>query len=116
MKLRLIALLGTLCISPLASSHDRWILPSDFNVSAESEEIVWITSDVSASNQVFMMDKPFSASDVRVLQPNGKPTSPSSSYTGGRKSVFDVQLMQDGTYKFEKEFFIPASRLKKHNL
>ena len=103
MKLRLIALLGTLCISPLASSHDRWILPSHFNVSAESEEIVWITSDVSASNQVFMMDKPFSASDVRVLQPNGKPTSPSSSYTGGRKSVFDVQLMQDGTYKFEKE-------------
>ncbi|MCS6133586.1 DUF4198 domain-containing protein [Shewanella baltica] len=103
MKLRLIALLSTLCISPLASSHDRWILPSHFNVSAESQEAVWITSDVSASNQVFMMDKPFSASDVRVLLPDGESSSPSSSYTGGRKSVFDVQLLQDGTYKFEKE-------------
>lgn len=103
MKLRLIALVGTLCVSPLVSSHDRWILPSHFSVSAESQEVVWITSDVSASNQVFMMDKPYTASDVRVLLPNGKTTSPSSSYTGGRKSVFDVQLTQDGTYKFEKE-------------
>ncbi|SUI77459.1 DUF4198 domain-containing protein [Shewanella morhuae] len=103
MKLRLVALLGTLCVSPLASSHDRWILPSHFNVSAESQETVWITSDVSASNQVFIMDKPVTASDVRISLPSGDSISPSSSYTGGRKSVFDVQLTQDGTYKFEKE-------------
>lgn len=103
MKLTPIALLGLLFVSPLASSHDRWILPSHFNVSAESQETVWITSDVSASNQVFMVDKPFSASNVQVLLPDGKRSSPSSSYTGGRKSVFDVQLTQDGTYKFENE-------------
>ncbi|MBW0278231.1 nickel transporter [Shewanella xiamenensis] len=103
MKLRFVALVSALCISPFASSHDRWILPSHYNVSAESNEAVWITSDVSASNQVFMVDKPVTASDVKVYLPDGKASSPSSSYTGGRKSVFDVQLLQDGTYKFEKE-------------
>ncbi|QYJ79662.1 DUF4198 domain-containing protein [Shewanella acanthi] len=103
MKLRLAALLTTLCLSPFASSHDRWILPSHYNVSAEGQEAVMITSDVSASNQIFMFDKPVTASDVRIIQPDGKPTLPTSSYTGGRKSVFDAQLVQDGTYKFEKE-------------
>ncbi|MPY24623.1 DUF4198 domain-containing protein [Shewanella psychropiezotolerans] len=101
-----LTLVSTL-LSPFAShtaqAHDRWILPSHFNVSADAGKGVWITSDVSASNQVFIYDKPFGSEDVQVVMPDGKLDSPSSSYRGGRKSVFDYQLAQDGTYRFEKK-------------
>jgi len=85
------------------SAHDRWILPNEFNTSAEGEKGVWITSDVTAGNQVFVFDKPFGSEDIEIITPQGKKEYPSSSYRGGRKSVFDYQLTQPGTYRFQKE-------------
>ena len=87
-------------LSSQANAHDRWILPSHFNVSSDKGS-VWVTSDTSASNQVFEYDKPFSADAVIIQTPNGKTDKPASIYKGKRKSVFDYQLTDDGTYKFE---------------
>ncbi|AQS35918.1 ABC-type Co2+ transport system, periplasmic component [Shewanella psychrophila] len=102
-SLTLISTMLSPFMSNQAQAHDRWILPSHFNVSADTGKGVWITSDVSASNQVFIYDKPFGSEDVQIVMPDGKLASPSSSYKGGRKSVFDYKLTQDGTYRFEKK-------------
>jgi len=90
-------------ISHAANAHDRWILPNEFNASADSSKGVWITSDVTAGNQVFVFDKPFGSEDIEIITPKGNKEYPSSSYRGGRKSVFDYQLLQSGTYRFQKE-------------
>ncbi|WP_394205840.1 DUF4198 domain-containing protein [Shewanella waksmanii] len=100
-KTLILALAGGL-VSQAAVAHDRWILPSHFTVSAEQGKGVWITSDVTASNQVFQYDKPYGSEDIEIITPQGKKQSPSSSYKGSRKSVFDYQLTADGTYKFQK--------------
>jgi len=90
-------------ITNSVSAHDRWILPNEFNASAQSSKGVWITSDVTAGNQVFVFDKPFGSEDIEIITPKGATEYPSSSYRGGRKSVFDYQLLQSGTYRFQKE-------------
>lgn len=95
--------LSLLLLAPLAQAHDRWILPSHFNVSAEDGKGVWLSADVSASNQVFEFDKAFGAEDVLIITPAGKTERPSSSYRGSRRSVFDYLLTEDGTYKLTKE-------------
>ncbi|ABM01013.1 DUF4198 domain-containing protein [Shewanella amazonensis] len=99
---RLIPLTALLFL-PLTQAHDRWILPTHFNVSAEDGKGVWISADVSASNQVFEVDKPFGAEDVLIVTPEGNTDRPSSSYRGSRRSVFDYQLTGEGTYRLEKE-------------
>lgn len=90
-------------ISNSVNAHDCWILPNEFNASAKGSKGVWITSDVTAGNQVFVFDKPFGSEDIEIITPEGKKDYPSSSYRGGRKSVFDYQLLQSGTYRFQKE-------------
>ena len=77
---------------------------------------MWITSDVSASNQAFMMDKPFSASDVRVLLPTVESSLQKLSYTGGRKSVFDTAVNARwhaiSSRKKSRRVISPASTVK----
>ena len=70
-------------LSSQANAHDRWILPSHFNVSSD-KGAVWVTAD-----------------PVIIQTPSGKTEKPASIYQGKRKSVFDYQLTDDGTYKFE---------------
>lgn len=103
MKKTLVLALACGVLSHSAVAHDRWILPSHFTVSAEAGKGVWITSDVTASNQVFQYDKPYGSEDVEIITPQGKKQWPSSSYKGSRKSVFDYQLVADGTYKLQKK-------------
>ncbi|WP_243890888.1 DUF4198 domain-containing protein [Shewanella algae] len=100
---KLLLALGACLLAQTAQAHDRFILPSQFNVSADPGKGVWITSDVSASNEVFLFDKPFGSEDVQIITPSGTKERPSSSYRGSRKSVFDYRLTEDGTYRFEKE-------------
>lgn len=97
------SLIAASVLSSKVAAHDRWILPNEFNVSAEGSKGVWITSDVTAGNQVFVFDKPFGSEDIEIITPKGKKAYPSSSYRGSRKSVFDYQLTETGTYRFQKE-------------
>ena len=96
-------LIASSIFSTCAIAHDRWILPNEFNISNDGAKGVWITSDVTAGNQVFVFDKPFGSEDIEIITPEGKLEYPSSSYRGGRKSVFDYLLTQPGTYRFQKE-------------
>ena len=98
-KLKLLSLLA-LTFAASTQAHNRWILPTHFNVSAEEGgKPVWIMADVTASNETFNVDKPMGSDRFSILKPNGKPSRPGSSFRGHRKSVVDINLAESGTYK-----------------
>lgn len=100
MKLsKLIVGISALLLVAQASAHNRWILPSHFNLSNDKGE--WVVVDVTASNETFNVDKPLGAESMKITGPNGKPLFPSSSYRGHRKSVVDLHLEDNGTYQLK---------------
>jgi uncharacterized GH25 family protein len=100
MKLKSITL-AALCllICAQASAHNRWILPSHFTLSNDKGE--WVMVDVTASNEVFNVDKPMGAERLVITAPDGTDVFPSSSYRGHRKSVVDIHLENSGTYQLK---------------
>ncbi|MBQ4863788.1 DUF4198 domain-containing protein [Pseudoalteromonas sp. MMG013] len=95
-KLKLFAIL-VFSMATSAQAHNRWILPTHFSVSGEEQ--VWIMADVTASNETFDVDKPMGSDRFSIIKPNGERARPSSSFRGHRKSVVDINLVEDGTYK-----------------
>ncbi|QEW06542.1 DUF4198 domain-containing protein [Nitrincola iocasae] len=82
-----------------AVAHPLWMLPSEFNLS--TDEGHWITVDATASHGVFSFDKPVSLNNVTIYLPSGERQRMGSYYKGQRRSVFDLQLNDLGTYKVE---------------
>lgn len=98
-KLKLLSVLA-LALASSAQAHNRWILPTHFNVSAEEGgKSVWVMADVTASNETFNVDKPMGADRFTIIKPDGKRDRPGASFKGHRKSVVDINLAQSGTYK-----------------
>lgn len=98
-KLKLLSVLA-LAFAASTQAHNRWILPTHFNVSAEqSGKQVWIMADVTASNETFNVDKPMGSDRFSIIKPSGKEARPGSSFRGHRKSVVDINLPESGTYK-----------------
>lgn len=93
----------TLLLATQASAHNRWILPSHFNLS--NDKGAWVMVDVTASNETFNVDKPMGAERMEIIGPDGKliypSSSSSSSYRGHHKSVVDIRLEDDGTYQLK---------------
>lgn len=94
-KLLLSAVLLTALLSLTAQAHKRWLLPSNFSVS----EHQWITVDASVSNNLFYPDRRWPLEGIKVINPQGKEQGIENALKGKRRSVFDVNLNQDGTYK-----------------
>lgn len=94
-KLSLSAVLLTALLSLTAQAHKRWLLPSNFSVS----EHQWITVDASVSNNLFYPDRRWPLEGIKVINPQGKEQGIENALEGKRRSVFDVNLDQDGTYK-----------------
>ncbi len=89
-----------LAIIGSAQAHNRWILPSHFNVSTEKDgNTVWVMADVTASNETFNVDKGMGSDRFTIVKPDGNFTRPEASFRGHRKSVVDMGLTQGGTYK-----------------
>lgn len=82
-----------------AIAHPLWMLPSEFNLS--TDEGHWITVDATASHGVFSFDKPISLNNVTIYRPAGERQRMGPYYKGQRRSVFDMQLNDLGTYKVE---------------
>lgn len=89
------ALSALMLLSPAAQAHKRWLLPSHTVVS----DTQWITLDTSASNDIFFVDKAFPLDGVRVTGPDGKDGEIDNRLEGHRRSVFDVHLSQQGSYR-----------------
>ncbi|MFP1678462.1 DUF4198 domain-containing protein [Alloalcanivorax sp. C16-2] len=89
------ALAALLVLSPAAQAHKRWLLPSHTVVS----DTQWITVDTSASNDIFYVDMPFPLAGLQVTGPDGKEAEVDNRLEGHRRSVFDVNLNQQGSYR-----------------
>lgn len=97
--LRVIAVSAALfsLLVPFAShAHKTWLLPS----STVSTVDQWITVDAAVSNDLFYFNHvPLRLETLAIIAPDGSKATPENAHTGKYRSVFDVQLRQNGTYK-----------------
>ncbi|MCP9223657.1 DUF4198 domain-containing protein [Erythrobacter sp. LQ02-29] len=85
-----------------AEAHRRWLLPSA-TVLAGDEETVSV--DAAASNGLFVFEhRPMGLDDLTIVGPDGQPVDPAVIGTGAYRSVFDVPLKQQGTYRIAVVF------------
>ncbi|MDY7093020.1 MAG: DUF4198 domain-containing protein [Acidobacteriota bacterium] len=92
-----------------AFAHSRWIEPSHTILSGD--EAQGVTFDLSVSNDIFHPDFPFGGPTMSrsplsravptVTRPDGSVDTSAVPEHFARKSVFDVDLAQDGTYTVE---------------
>jgi len=94
--LRAAALTAAL-LAPLAShAHKTWLLPSA-TVSTVDQ---WVTVDAAVSNDLFYFNHvPLRLDSLAITAPDGSKVAPENVHTGKYRSVFDLQLKQNGTYK-----------------
>ncbi len=80
-----------------AQAHKMWMVPSATNVSGADP---WVTVDAAVSNDLFYPDHmPVAVDRVVVTAPDGQTAKTENAVTGQYRSVFDVHLTQQGTYK-----------------
>ena len=80
-----------------AEAHRRWLKPTS-TVLAGDEAMVSV--DAAASNELFVFDhRPLGLDDLVVIGPDGQPVSAKVLGTGDYRSVFDVPLQEQGTYR-----------------
>jgi len=80
-----------------AEAHRRWLLPSSTVMAGEEETI---TVDAAASNGLFIFEhRPLGLDDLVVTGPDGQPVEANIIGSGAYRSVFDVALKQQGTYR-----------------
>lgn len=98
-KLRLIGLAAalTVCLAPPAFAHKAWLKPS---ATVFSETGAWMTVDAAVSNDLFYFNHvPLRLDNLRITAPDGSSLEPVNPATGKYRSVFDLQLEQEGTYR-----------------
>ena len=90
--------LGLLLIFPsVASAHKFWLLPSQ-TVFSGTESLV--TVDAAISNDLFYFNHhPLSVETLEITAPDGSRGEATNVATGRYRSVFDVALPQNGTYR-----------------
>lgn len=80
-----------------AQAHKAFFVPSS-TVLTESDHK--ITVDAAVSNDLFYFNHaPMRLDDLQITAPDGSAVTPENPTTGAFRSVFDVPLMQAGTYK-----------------
>lgn len=91
-----------LSLAPVAShAHRMWILPSATVLSGTDP---WITVDAAVSNDLFYFEHfPLRLDGLIVTGPEGNAVKSENASTGRYRSVFDVHLTQEGTYKIAVE-------------
>ncbi len=90
--------LGLSTLMPTAAdAHRRWLLPSSTVMAGEEETI---TVDAAASNELFIFEhRPLGLDDLVVTGPDGQTVEADIIGSGAYRSVFDVALNQQGTYR-----------------
>ncbi|MDR5762900.1 DUF4198 domain-containing protein [Caballeronia sp. LZ035] len=97
-KLTLTAALASTLLAPLAvQAHRMWLLPSATVLSGNDP---WITVDAAVSNDLFYFEHfPLRLDGLVVTGPDGNAVKVENASTLRYRSVFDVHLTQEGTYR-----------------
>jgi len=89
------ALAAALPFSALA--HKAWLQPSQTVIAGDKP---WITVDAAVSNDLFYFNHvPLRLESLVITAPDGSTVQPQNAATGKFRSVFDVELTQQGTYR-----------------
>lgn len=99
--MRIQLILATAVVAILASgaaeAHRAWLKPSATVLSGDDAVV---TVDAAISNTLFHPDHyPMSTDGIAVTAPNGEAVDIMNAAKGRYRSVFDVELAQQGTYK-----------------
>lgn len=79
-----------------AQAHRAWMLPSATVLSGEN---AWITVDGAVSNSLFYFEHhPLRLDNLEIISPSGQQVEAQNQATGKYRSVFDVELAEEGTY------------------
>ncbi|MFV0644307.1 MAG: DUF4198 domain-containing protein [Sphingomonadaceae bacterium] len=80
-----------------AEAHRRWLLPSATVLAGEEETV---SVDGAISNELFYFDHHAAGlEDLKITGPDGNEVAPAIIGSGKYRSVFDVPLKQQGTYR-----------------
>lgn len=96
-SLILMLALATASASFSAAAHKMWLLPSGTTFSGAEP---WLTVDAAVSNDLFYFDHmPLGLDGLTITAPDGSPVQAQNAGTGKYRSVFDVALTQEGSYR-----------------
>lgn len=93
-----LACIVALAVLPLSAwAHKAWILPSQAVVSGTNPTV---TFDAAISNDLFYFNHvPMRLDALTVTAPDGTRVPVTNAATGKYRSVFDLELKQEGTYR-----------------
>ncbi|RFP81111.1 DUF4198 domain-containing protein [Hydrogenophaga borbori] len=92
-----LAAAATLALPLAAHAHRAWLLPSGTVYSGQQP---WVSVDAAISNDIFYYEHNAAGLDnLVVIGPNGQPVQPENQAKGRYRSMFDVKLEQQGTYR-----------------
>ncbi|WP_019962120.1 DUF4198 domain-containing protein [Woodsholea maritima] len=84
-------------VTAASQAHRLWLLPSNTVLSGEES---WITVDAAVSNDLFYFNHvPLGLESIVVTAPDGSNVAIENGATGKYRSVFDLHLDQQGTYR-----------------
>ena len=92
---RNVVMVALLAATLPAHAHKLWLLPSHTAVS----EPQWVTVDASISNEIFGFERAYPVESVVVTGPDGKAATVENIAAMHTRSVFDVRLEQEGSYR-----------------
>ncbi|KLD74396.1 DUF4198 domain-containing protein [Xanthomonas hyacinthi] len=98
MKRSLVLALAIAAVLPFSAfAHKAWLQPSQTVLAGEKP---WITVDAAVSNDLFYFNHvPLRLDTLVITAPDGSAVQPQNPATGKYRSVFDVELVQTGTYR-----------------
>ncbi|GGK11597.1 ABC transporter permease [Luteimonas terricola] len=80
-----------------AAAHKAWLQPSQTVIAGNNP---WITVDAAVSNDLFYFNHvPLRTRNLVITAPDGTAVEAQNPATGKYRSVFDVELLQQGTYR-----------------
>ncbi|MBN9371304.1 MULTISPECIES: DUF4198 domain-containing protein [unclassified Hydrogenophaga] len=92
-----LAAAATLALPLAAHAHRAWLLPSGTVYSGQQP---WVSVDAAISNDIFYYEHNAAGLDnLVVIGPNGQPVPAENQAKGRYRSMFDVKLEQQGTYR-----------------
>lgn len=103
MKMKQLAVGSLLVLGMTASieaqAHRAWMLPSATVLSGENS---WVTVDGAVSNDLFYFEHhPLRLDNLEILSPSGASVAAQNQAQGKYRSVFDLELVEEGTYTLQ---------------
>lgn len=95
--LLVVAAVAALALPAASHAHRAWLLPSGTVYSGQQP---WVSVDAAISNDIFYYEHNAAGLDnLIVIGPDGQPVQAENQAKGRYRSVFDVKLEQQGTYR-----------------